>query len=46
LAEGMTVLDYAPGSEAAQDYQRLADWLRSYAAPSVVGHDGIRWSER
>jgi cellulose synthase operon protein YhjQ len=46
LAEGMTVLDYAPDSEAAQDYQRLADWLRSYAAPSVVGNDGIRWSER
>jgi cellulose synthase operon protein YhjQ len=46
LAEGMTVLDYAPGSEAAQDYRRLADWLRSYAAPVVVGNDGVRWSER
>jgi cellulose biosynthesis protein BcsQ len=46
LAEGMTVLDYAPGSEAAQDYRHLAAWLRSYAPPAVVGHDGVRWSER
>jgi cellulose biosynthesis protein BcsQ len=46
LAEGMTVLDYAPGSEAAQDYRRLASWLRSYAAPTVAGNDGVRWSER
>jgi cellulose synthase operon protein YhjQ len=46
LAEGMTVLDYAPGSEAAQDYRRLARWLRGYAAPTVFGSDGVRWSER
>jgi len=46
LAEGMTVLDYAPGSEAAQDYRRLAGWLRNYAAPASVGNDGVRWSER
>lgn len=46
LAEGMTVLDYAPDSEAAQDYRRLAGWLRSYAAPAVPGSDGVRWSER
>jgi cellulose synthase operon protein YhjQ len=46
LAEGMTVLDYAPGSEAAQDYRRLAGWLRGYAAPAVAGNDGVRWSER
>jgi cellulose biosynthesis protein BcsQ len=46
LAEGMTVLDYAAGSEAVQDYRRLANWLRSYAAPTVVGNGGVRWSER
>jgi cellulose biosynthesis protein BcsQ len=46
LAEGMTVLDYAPTSEAAHDYRRLAGWLRSYAPPAVVSNDGVRWSER
>jgi cellulose synthase operon protein YhjQ len=46
LAEGMTVLDYAPGSEAAHDYRRLAGWLRSYAVPAVAGKAGVRWSER
>jgi cellulose biosynthesis protein BcsQ len=46
LAEGMTVLDYAPDSGAAQDYRRLAAWLRGYAAPVVVGYQRARWSER
>jgi cellulose synthase operon protein YhjQ len=45
LAEGMTVIDYAPGSEAAEDYRHLAGWLRSFAAPAAVG-SGVRWSER
>ena len=30
LAEGMTVIDYAPGSEVAADYRDLAGWLRSF----------------
>jgi cellulose synthase operon protein YhjQ len=45
LAEGMTVIDYAPGSEVAEDYRNLAAWLRSFIAPAVVG-SGLRWSER
>jgi cellulose synthase operon protein YhjQ len=46
LAEGMTVIDYAPGSAAAEDYSNLATWLRSFAAPAAVGDGGVRWSER
>jgi cellulose synthase operon protein YhjQ len=46
LAEGMTVIDYAPSSEAAQDYWELAGWLRNLAAPLVVQQGGVRWSER
>ena len=46
LAEGTTVIDYAPGSAAAEDYKHLAGWLRSFAAPAAVAHAGVRWSER
>jgi cellulose synthase operon protein YhjQ len=45
LAEGMTVIDYAPASEIAGDYQNFAGWLRSLAAPATVA-SGVRWSER
>jgi cellulose biosynthesis protein BcsQ len=46
LAEGTTVIDYAPGSPAAEDYMRLAGWLRGFAAPAELGRAGMRWSER
>lgn len=46
LAEGMTVIDYAPDSEAAEDYRSLAGWLRSFAPPAVIANGGVRWSER
>lgn len=46
LAEGMTVIDYAPDSPVAEDYRILASWLRSFAAPAAVGHRGVRWTER
>jgi cellulose biosynthesis protein BcsQ len=46
LAEGMTVIDYAPRSAAAEDYRALAGWLRDFAAPAIVGYGGVRWSER
>ena len=35
LAEGMTVIDYAPGSAVAEDYWNLAGWLRSLSAPAA-----------
>jgi len=46
LAEGMTVMDYAPGSPAAEDFLNLAGWLRSTTAPAVQAFRGTRWSER
>lgn len=46
LAEGMTVMDYAPNSLAAEDYVHLANWLRSVSAPALRTYRGVRWSER
>jgi cellulose biosynthesis protein BcsQ len=45
LAEGTTVIDYAPGSAVAEDYMHLAGWLHSFVAPATLGHPGVRWSE-
>lgn len=45
LAEGMTVVDYAPNSAAAEDYARLADWLREVAPTPLHGLQRLRWSE-
>jgi len=46
LAEGMTVMDYAPGSEAAEDFNALATWLKSLTTPVGAGFGGMRWNER
>ena len=46
LAEGMTVMDYAPGSPIAEDYKQLAAWARTLASSSVGSVRGARWSER
>ena len=46
LAEGMTVIDYAPDSSVAEDYRVLASWLRSLAAPATVSSGRVRWTER
>ena len=46
LAEGMTVVDYAPDAPVAEDYQNVANWLRSIAAPATAGFRNVRWSER
>jgi cellulose synthase operon protein YhjQ len=46
LAEGTTVIDYAPGSAVAEDSMHLDGWLRSFVAPAVEEHPGVRWSER
>jgi cellulose synthase operon protein YhjQ len=46
LAEGMTVVDYAPNSTAAEDYANLAAWVKSQAAAATHGYRGVRWSER
>ncbi len=46
LAEGMTVVDYAPNSTVAEDFGALAGWVKSLAAPALAGFRGVRWSER
>jgi cellulose synthase operon protein YhjQ len=46
LAEGMTVMDYAPGSSVAEDFSSLAGWVKSLVAPATTGYRGVRWSER
>lgn len=45
LAEGMTVMDYAPDDVVASDVLNLASWLRTQAAPAV-GFRKARWSEK
>ena len=46
LAEGMTVMDYAPNSPVADDYMSLAAWVRITSAPASLGFRGVRWSEQ
>jgi len=46
LAEGMTVIDYAPAATAAEDFAHLAEWVRSLSAPATQSQRGVRWSER
>jgi cellulose synthase operon protein YhjQ len=46
LAEGMTVIDYAPDAAVAEDYLNIATWLRTVAAPATAGFRNVRWSER
>lgn len=46
LAEGMTVIDYAPHSPAAEDVLNLATWIRNLSVALGGGHRGMRWSER
>jgi cellulose synthase operon protein YhjQ len=46
LAEGMTVVDYAPDSPVSTDYMSVATWLRTIAAPAAAGFRNVRWSER
>lgn len=46
LAEGMTVVDYAPDAPVAEDYINVATWLRALAAPAAAGFRSVRWTER
>ena len=46
LAEGMTVMDYAPRTPIATDYMNLAKWVRQLADPGVSPARPARWSER
>jgi cellulose synthase operon protein YhjQ len=46
LAEGMTVMDYAPNSPVAEDFASLAGWVKSLSAAATTSFRGVRWSER
>lgn len=46
LAEGMTVMDYAPGSPVTEDFFQLAEWVRKRSAPAQTSLRSTRWSER
>jgi cellulose biosynthesis protein BcsQ len=46
LAEGMTVVDYAPKSPVTEDYANLSNWIRGLSAPASRAFRGVRWSER
>ncbi len=46
MAEGMTVLDYAPNSSTVEDYLHLANWLGSVSPVVASGFSGVRWRER
>jgi cellulose synthase operon protein YhjQ len=46
LAEGMTVMDYAPGSAVAEDFGNLAGWVKTVMAPASTSFRGVRWSEQ
>ncbi len=46
LAQGMTVMDYAPSEGIAADLQHLAAWLRTQVEPAREGLEQARWSER
>ena len=45
LAEGMTVIDYAPNSPAAEDIMNLVTWIRNTTV-AAASQRGMRWSER
>ncbi len=46
LAEGMTVVDYAPEAPVSQDYMDVASWLRSVSPPAQAELSDRQWSQR
>lgn len=45
LAEGMTVVDYAPDAPVSQDYMDVATWLRSVSPPAKAEFREQQWSQ-
>lgn len=45
LAEGMTIMDYAPNARITADFINLAKWLETVLAPARSNPSG-RWSEQ
>lgn len=46
LAEGMTVIDYAPASPVAEDFNSLASWIKARSVPAGAAARGMRWVEK
>ena len=46
LAEGMTVMDYAPSDPVARDYMDVASWLREHSPLAKTERSGLRWGEK
>lgn len=46
LAEGMTVVDYEPASQVAEDYNSLAAWVKARSLPSRASGRVTRWIEK
>ena len=46
LAEGMTVVDYAPDAAVSQDYMDVASWLRSVSPPAKAESPEQQWSQQ
>jgi cellulose synthase operon protein YhjQ len=46
LAEGMTVVDYAPDAPVSKDYLEIAAWLRGVSPPAAVDQVDAGGSER
>ena len=46
LAEGMTVVDYAPEAPVSQDYMDVASWLRSVSPPAKAEFSSQQWSQQ
>jgi cellulose synthase operon protein YhjQ len=46
LAEGMTVMDYAPNCPLAEDFAMLAGWVKGLSSAAMTSYRGVRWSER
>jgi cellulose synthase operon protein YhjQ len=42
LAQGMTVLDYAPDAPVSQDYREVAAWLRSVSPATAEAGNALR----
>ena len=46
LAEGMTVMDYVPNAQVAEDLGSFARWVRELDEPAASVLPAVRWRER
>ena len=46
LAEGMTVVDYAPEAQVVKDLHSLAHWVQELNQPEAAELPALRWRER